>query len=314
MTEKSPWFWRVYTTSVCPACLDCEDCPWKITWQLVPIVACPIHRIFLQGVCPVCREPIPIGIHPDYRRCCSGPYQHFELGQGPPDTCHHSLASLPRHPVHDEKVFELQDLLVARLRCTPTPANTRFWNAYYLLFRKVLCLGTPDMIPNSDFWLMRRWHQYCSWRDRVSTHDPDTAEAWLGGVGRAAPGPMLTAAIMLIIEEMCRTRTVAAERAFAKGPWNAEAARRDWVTVRRRGILAPRPTTMINNDTQVNETLEWPLIDYSLLAIGEGHLHPALEANPSDFDAVRPWTPRRYFRELAAQNEIDLGRNPDGAD
>ena len=67
---------------------------------------------------------------------------------------------------------------------------------------------------------------------------------------------------------------------------------------------------MINPDTQVNETLEWPTVHYDLLAIGEGHLHPALETDPSNFDAVRPWTPRQYFRELYTAVDADLERHP----
>lgn len=305
INEKSPWFWRPYTSSVCPACLEDEDASWSIAWQLVPVVACPIHRIFLHGVCPSCREPFPIGTHPDYRRHCIGPYNHASWEMTPPDECHHWLADLPRCPVADDRVFELQDMLLGRLRRRPSPPGTRFWNAYYLLLRRILCLGGRDLAPDSDPVLARRWRFFCRWRDVISRADPDTAEAWHSGLGRTAAGPMLTAAVMLIIEELCRSRTVATERALRAGPWDNPAAKRDWVTVNRLGIVAPRPRTLIMED-RIEESLHQPVhLHFDLLAIGEGHLHPALRADPTDFDSVRPWTPRQHFRGMEAEREAE---------
>lgn len=45
------------------------------------------------------------------------------------------------------------------------------------------------------------------------------------------------------------------------------------------------------------------------MRLSGGHLHPGrLETDPPDFDAIRPWTPRRYFRELRDKPEPDAFR------
>ena len=61
----SPWVLTA-ATRYCPQCLagdgsliqDQHGGPWRKTWRLPVVFACPVHRRLLEHLCPSCRQPV----------------------------------------------------------------------------------------------------------------------------------------------------------------------------------------------------------------------------------------------------------------
>jgi hypothetical protein len=62
------WMNSFDTTRVCPRCLAEEKPYGRLYWNMVPVVACLQHNIFLVDQCPACHRPIPL-VRSDLARC-----------------------------------------------------------------------------------------------------------------------------------------------------------------------------------------------------------------------------------------------------
>ncbi|MEV0233473.1 TniQ family protein [Nonomuraea sp. NPDC050786] len=210
-TSTRPWPWRADTAAVCPRCLAGPDPIWRIAWHLLPCVVCPIHRVYLTGWCPSCHSRISVGDTPRYRRECNGPFgpQGRIVGAR---NCRQQLARLPCEPVGSERLLRIQQDLLAQLhrpRDGPIEPTKAFWDLYELLFRLAIYFGTPEMLPaDTDAHLWWTFHEFCHLRDQLALTAGPTARERCGDLLSYQPGPLLSAAAMLIIDELSFTGTL----------------------------------------------------------------------------------------------------------
>ncbi|TMR88107.1 hypothetical protein [Nonomuraea basaltis] len=114
---------------------------------------------------------------------------------------------LPCHPLSDERLLRIQHSLRARLhrpRDGPIDPTKDFWDLYELLFRLAIYLGTPEMLPaGTDVHLWWTFHEFCHLRDQLALTAGSAARERCRELTFYQPGPLLTAAGMLIVDEIC---------------------------------------------------------------------------------------------------------------
>ncbi|MFI7642818.1 hypothetical protein [Nonomuraea sp. NPDC049400] len=143
--------------------------------------------------------------HPRYRRECNGPFgpQGRIIGTR---NCRQQLARLSSQPAGNEKLLRIQQDLLARLRRPrdgPIEPTKAFWDLYELLFRLAIYFGTPEMLPTgTDAYLWWTFHEFCHLRDQLALTAGPTARERCGDLLHYQPGPLLSAAAMLIIDEL----------------------------------------------------------------------------------------------------------------
>jgi hypothetical protein len=149
--------WLFATTArYCPRCLagDGSDIqnthggPWQILWRLPVVFACPLHKVFLEHLCPHCRKPVnsssraqlfprpaATGIHPAHCRSstiqnapttrhgapCAGPLTHDQRHHYRPEpallTLQHKILGLlgPGRPKRTAQQYFTELILLAAL-------------------------------------------------------------------------------------------------------------------------------------------------------------------------------------------------------
>ncbi|MEU8204965.1 TniQ family protein [Streptosporangium sp. NPDC049046] len=204
-TTARPWPWRTGTAAICPRCLAEPTPIWRISWHLLPCVVCPLHRVYLTGWCPSCHTRISVGYTPRYRRECNGPFGRQGRIVGSRN-CRQQLARLPCHQLGDERLLRIQHDLCARLRYPrhgPIEPTKDFWDLYELLFRLAVYLGTPEMLPTgTDVHLWWIFHEFCHLRDQLALTSGPAARQFCRDLLDYQPGPLLSAAAMLIVDEI----------------------------------------------------------------------------------------------------------------
>lgn len=205
ITTTRPWPWRTDTAAICPRCLAGPDPIWRISWHLLPCVICPIHRVYLVGWCPSCHTRISVGNTPRYRRECNGPFgpQGRVVGVR---NCSQDLAGIACQPLNNDRLLRVQRDLLARLRRPregPIEPVKLYWDLFELLFRLAIYLGTPEMLPTgTDIHLWWAFHEFCHLRDQLALTSGSAARKFCGDLLDYQPGPLLSAAAMLIIDEL----------------------------------------------------------------------------------------------------------------
>ncbi|WP_344657209.1 TniQ family protein [Catenulispora subtropica] len=289
-TERAPWIWRTDTASVCPRCLVDPEAAWQVSWHLLPTVACPKHRIYLHGWCPDCRSPISIGTTTAYRRQCNGPFGPKGRIVGA-KACRRPLAQLREIPVRRDRILQLQQELTSRLSAQVPGEDLQdrkeFWNLYELLFRLVICLGTPDMLPlaTTDAEIWWAFHEFCELRDVVALTAGRNAKVIHDDLASFQPGPRLSAAAMLAIDELSHGRGLAdAIRTFmnlrrydewADILWSVFSDMRPTFAIGQRilQIAGSKPRRSYDSPPYAKERLEdFDLPPAALLLAGEGLL------------------------------------------
>ncbi|MFF3733307.1 TniQ family protein [Streptomyces sp. NPDC002476] len=126
--------WLFPTTArYCPHCLagdgsDIQNAhggPWQILWRLPVVFACPLHKVFLEHLCPHCRKPINFssrtqlvprpaatGVHPAH--CRSSLTQDVPTSR-PGTPCGAPLVHDPRHHQPGPALLELQRKILGLL-------------------------------------------------------------------------------------------------------------------------------------------------------------------------------------------------------
>ncbi|MFJ7280638.1 TniQ family protein [Kitasatospora sp. NPDC098663] len=119
-TATAPRWLLLGSSRYCPPCLagDGSDVqaahggPWKLHWRLATVFSCLQHRVFLEHLCPICREPA-FGSGRWFTRHCLLPGQgtpgmhpaQCRAGRGTgrrPSPCGHRLDTTATRPVTDE--------------------------------------------------------------------------------------------------------------------------------------------------------------------------------------------------------------------
>ncbi len=289
---SGPWLWRIETPSICPRCIAEPQAAWRIAWHLLPTVACPTHRIYLHGWCPKCRSRISVGEHAGYRRYCNGPYGPTGRVIGAPG-CRTPLADLPARPVKHERILDIQQRLTARMT-DPCPTvleeAVTFWSRYELLFRLAVYLATPEMLPpDTDPHVWWAFFQFCQLRDTLALTEGQAAREHYREITHYQPGPILTAAAMLIVDDICPDgdmieglRYFMNQRLY--DPWQ-ETLWHEFVTQRpaldlgKRTAYALYPYELPSQRTErlhpARHTQEFDLPPAALPLVGEGLLDSA---------------------------------------
>ncbi|MFF4179597.1 TniQ family protein [Streptomyces sp. NPDC001750] len=158
--------WLFPTTArYCPHCLvgDGSDIqhahggPWQILWRLPVVFACPLHKVFLEHLCPHCRKPINFssrtqlvprpaatGVHPAH--CRSSLTQDVPTTR-PGDPCGAPLAHDPRHHQPGPALLELQHKILGLLGPGRPKRQAQQYFTELILLAGLVMISWPRIQP-----------------------------------------------------------------------------------------------------------------------------------------------------------------------
>lgn len=211
---RRPWLWRPRQSAVCPECVARQPAVWKREWRLLTVVACAEHRLYLHSWCPSCRGPVQIGARPDHLSICAGPPADFlrrRSSQGrwkasaAARRCGARWEELPRYPIRDDRLLDLQRVLTDRL-CGPQAdgAALTYRRDLHMALRLAIQLGALTMLDTQvdpPVWLAFSLFQPL--RDQMAVTAGADAEFQYASLYNNRPGPMLMAAAISIVAALC---------------------------------------------------------------------------------------------------------------
>ncbi|MFF6794500.1 TniQ family protein [Streptomyces filamentosus] len=199
---------------LCPACVDECGGRWLLAWQLPWVFACPAHRCYLIDACPDCgRRFTAHGTDPVRGRCRNRPPADGTRRR----QCDAPLHGLPRVPVVDTELFELQRRLWDALHSPAAQRGEAFgiFQDLWAMACLALYTATPTHLGGADLVVREAFAAFCHIHDHRADRDLTAASRRSGrrlkAVDRRSPPVLVMAAVI---------RT-AARIAFAVNPLTA---------------------------------------------------------------------------------------------
>ncbi|MFI6700223.1 TniQ family protein [Streptomyces sp. NPDC050509] len=147
------YFFNANHSRWCPQCIEDNGGRWPLRWKLAWSYACPDHKVFLNVVCPDCRESQDSrNWPPDMRLWCPGQSRGGEGRRGG-KRCGYPLAESTPQPVTDSRLIEVQRWINYGFGEGDRPGdgrNPRGLFVFPALVDLILRLRTPAMFGDAD--------------------------------------------------------------------------------------------------------------------------------------------------------------------